>query len=199
MGAGTGRMSEQPGRYQRSASGMVGALLVSLLAIAAFVGLRAFNRSPLDVRPDHVDYLSAVRYAQRTGMTLVYPPRLPGGWYATRADYSPGSKPDLVLSMLTGSQDYVGLVQSPTPLPGLLTTYVDPRPTAGRAVTLDGALVPHWATWTDTGGDTALTARWHRQSLMVFGTASKAELSSLARSLTTRELAQPTGGSSTAG
>jgi hypothetical protein len=192
-------VSEQPGRYTRSASGMVGALLITLLAIAAYVGFRAFNRTPLDVRPDHVDYLSAVGYAQTSGVTLVYPPRLPSGWYATSANYSPGLKPDLVLSMLTGSKQYVGLVQSPTPLGELLTTYVDPSPSAGRDVTLDGALVRHWSTWTDAGGDTALTARWHHQSLMVFGTATQNQLASFTRSLTTKELERPTSTPSTAG
>ena len=44
-------MSEQPGRYQRSMSGMVGALLVTILAIVAFVGFRAFTGSDLDVKP----------------------------------------------------------------------------------------------------------------------------------------------------
>ena len=53
-------MSEQPGRYQRSTSGMVGALLVTLLAILAFVAFRACNRTDLEVKPDHVDYLAQV-------------------------------------------------------------------------------------------------------------------------------------------
>ena len=34
--AGEASVSEQPGRYQRSTSGMAGALLVTLLVIAAF-------------------------------------------------------------------------------------------------------------------------------------------------------------------
>ena len=72
-------MSEQPGRYQRSASGMVGAMLVTLLAILAFVVFRACNRTDLEVGPDHVDYLAQVGYAQRSGADLVYPASLPAG------------------------------------------------------------------------------------------------------------------------
>ncbi|HET7070318.1 MAG TPA: DUF4245 family protein, partial [Nocardioides sp.] len=77
----------QPGRYQRSPSGMVGALIVTLLVILAFVGFRALNRSDLDVKPEHVDYLAQVRYAQQAGSEVVYPARLPRGWYATNVTF----------------------------------------------------------------------------------------------------------------
>jgi hypothetical protein len=179
-------VSEQPGRYQRSPSGMVGALLVTVLVILAFVAFRACTRTNLDVPPDHVDYLSDVRDAQQAGDHLVYPATLPSGWYATRVDYLPGSKPELGLSMLTDANRYVGLRLSPVPLPELLTQYVDPQPTAGAPVTLDSGVVTRWDTWTDTGGDTALVAHWHGESLMVFGSASRADLETLASSLTDR-------------
>ena len=42
--------------YQRSASGLVGALLVTLLVIGAFVAFRALNRDELEVGPEAVDY-----------------------------------------------------------------------------------------------------------------------------------------------
>ena len=73
----SGSVSQQPGRYQRSTSGMVGALLVTLLVILAFVAFRALNRSNLDVKPERVDYLAQVRYAQQAGSEVVYPARLP--------------------------------------------------------------------------------------------------------------------------
>src|SRR5689334_19241918 len=152
-------MSERPGRYERSTSGMVGALIVTLLVILAFVAFRACNRSNDAVHPDHVDYLAQVGYAQRAGAELVYPSSLPSGWYATHLDLSLGSKPELVLSMLTSSGhdgQYVGFVQSPVPVPELLTTYVDPEPSSGPDVTTPGGVVTRWQTWTDSGGDTAL-------------------------------------------
>ncbi len=185
-------MSERPGRYERSTSGMVGALIVTLLVIFAFVAFRACNRTDAGVHPDHVDYLAQVGYAQRAGTELVYPSSLPPGWFATNLDLSLGSKPELSLSMLTSSGNdgqYVGFVQSPVPVPELLTTYVDPSPTSGPPVTTPGGLVTHWQSWTDNGGDTALVARWHGSSLMVFGGASLADLEQLAGSLTTRALA----------
>lgn len=181
-------MSEQPGRYQRSASGMVGALLVTVLLIVAVVGLRACNSTDPDVRPEHVNYLAQIGFAQQAGADLVYPASLPTGWYVTRVDYSPGRRAALGLSMLTPDNRFAGLQQSPLSLPELLTTYVDAHPAAGAPVTLDSGLVTRWDTWTDAGGDTAFTAHWHHESLMVFGTVSRSELEAVARSLTAKRL-----------
>jgi hypothetical protein len=185
---------EQPGRYQRSPAGMVGALIVTLLVISAFVAFRAFNRTDLDVKPERVDYLSQVRFAQqdaaRSGADLVYPARLPSGWYATDITFSPdGTRPEVRLSMLTAGNQYVGFVQSPLSLPVLLATYVDPHPQAGPSVTVPRAIVPRWNTWTDAGGDTALAAQHGHESLLVFGTVSQAQLEQLAASLTTAPVA----------
>jgi hypothetical protein len=183
-------VSEQPGRYTRSTSGMIGALVVTLLVIVGFVAFRAFNRSDLDVKPEHVDYLAQVRFAQQDGADLVYPARLPSGWYATRVTFSPGSpgspgaSNELMLSMLTAGGDYVGYVQSPATLSELLTTYVDAHPQAGEPVTVPGSVVPTWTTWTDTGGDTALATTHGRESLVAFGTVSQGRLEQLVRSLT---------------
>jgi Protein of unknown function (DUF4245) len=181
-------VSEQPGRYERSTSGMIGALIVTLLVILAFVVFRACNRTDLEEKPQHVDYLSQVRFAQRAGESLVYPSSLPSGWYATNVDLAQGEKPELTLSMLTGDGEYVGLIQSPVPVPQLLTTYVDPSPSSGTSATVSGGVVPRWDTWTDAGGDTALVARRDGESLMVFGTAPQEQLEELASSLTTRRV-----------
>ena len=185
-------MSERPGRYERSTSGMVGAMIVTLVVILGFVAFRACNRADVNVQPDHVDYLAQVGYAQRAGTELVYPSSLPSGWFATNLDLSLGSRPELTLSMLTDSGrdgQYVGFVQSPVSVPELLTTYVDPAPASGPTVSTPGGVVTQWQTWTDSGGDTALVAQWQGSSLMVFGGASSAELAQLAGSLTTRSRA----------
>jgi hypothetical protein len=185
-------VSEQSGRYQRTTSGMVGALIVTLLVILAFVGFRALNRTDLDVKPERVDYLAQVKYAQQAGSDVVYPSRLPSGWYATQITLSPGKPLEMELSMLTGEGEYVGVVESPESVPELLTTYVDPHAHAGAPATVDGSVVRRWDTWTDGGGDTALVAgRGHgssAESLLVFGSASRAQLVQLARSLTTAKV-----------
>jgi hypothetical protein len=167
---------------------MVGALLVTVLVILAFVGFRACSSADPDVRPQHVDYLAQVGFAQQAGAHLVYPAALPTRWFVTRVDYAPGRRPELGLSMLTPGNEYAGVRQSPLSLPELLTTYVDAHPTAGAPVTLDSGLVTRWDTWTDSGGDTALTAHWQHESLMVFGSASLADLEAVAETLTTKKL-----------
>jgi hypothetical protein len=186
--------SGQPGRYQRSASGMIGALIVTLLVILAFVAFRAFNRSDLDVKPQKIDYLAQVHYAQQAGTEVVYPGRLPDGWYATQVRFSPGKQPGLELSMLTGDREYVGFVESPVSPPDLLTTYVDPHPQSGAPVTVDGSVASRWDTWTDSGGDTALVTQRGRgsaqESLLVFGNVSQGQLEELAASLTTSRVAR---------
>jgi hypothetical protein len=193
--AGTGRAaSGQPGRYQRSTSGMVGALVVTLLVILAFVAFRALNRSDLDVKPQRIDYLAQVRYAQQAGTEAVYPERLPTGWYATQITFSPGQQPGLELSMLTASGQYVGFVESPESPPEVLATYVDPHPVSGGPVTVDGSVVSRWDTWTDSGGDTALISQRgtgsSTESLLVFGTVSRTQLEQLAAALTTARVSR---------
>jgi hypothetical protein len=185
-GTPTRAASGQPGRYQRSTSGMVGALIVTVLVILAFVGVRALNRSDLEVKPDRVDYLAQVRYAQQAGSEVVYPARLPSGWYATNVTFSPGPTSAFELSMLTPQDEYAGLVQSPESPPELLATYVDPHPQKGASVSVDGSVAARWETWTDSGGDTALVSTRGEDSLLVFGSVSLASLKQLAASLTTR-------------
>ncbi|HET7067646.1 MAG TPA: DUF4245 family protein [Nocardioides sp.] len=188
-GPGSTDAPERPGRYQRSSSGMVGALIVTLLVIFAFVAFRALNRTDLEVKPEKIDYLAQVHYAQEAGARPVYPARLPAGWYATTVTFSPGDRSGLELSMLTADGQYAGFVESPASPPQVLTTYVDPHPQAGGPVTVDGSVVSRWEAWTDTGGDSALVAqRGHgssQGSLLVFGTVPRAQLMQLAASLTT--------------
>jgi hypothetical protein len=177
-------VSEQPSRYQRSTSGMAGALLLTLLFVVGFVVLRGCNRTNPDIRPDHVDYRAQIGFAQQAGATLAYPARLPAGWFATRVDYEAGTRPELGISILTPDQQYVGVRQSPRDIPELLSAYVDAHPDAGPSVTVPGGIVRRWKTWTDAGGDTALSARWRHESLLVFGTVSRADLERLAGTLT---------------
>jgi len=187
MGAGMGAASGQPGRYQRSSSGMVGALLITLLVIGAYVAFRACSRTDLQVEPDHVDYLAEVGIAQQAGEQVVYPSSLPRGWFATQLTLDPGRPTGLQLSMLTGGNEYVGFVQSPDSAPALLARYVDASPASGDPVDVPGAVdgqVERWDVWTDTGGDTALVARHGRATLLLFGTVSQAQLEQLAGTLT---------------
>ena len=190
VATGESPVREKPGRYQRSPAGMVGALVVTLLVISAFVAFRALNRTDLDVKPERVDYLAQVRFAQQDAQggrsDLVYPAGLPTGWYATKVSFSSGgAEPEISLSMLTADGGYVGFVQSPVSTSQLLTTYVDAHPAAGAPAHVGDAIASRWSTWTDAGGDTALVAEHGKDSLLVFGTVSRDQLERLAASLTT--------------
>ena len=78
--------SQRPGRYQRSGNGLVGALVITVVAVVAFVGFRALVSDQPDVEPEAVDYLETVGLAQDGDVEPVYPAELPEGWIATRAE-----------------------------------------------------------------------------------------------------------------
>ena len=175
-------MSEQPARYQRSASGMVGALIVLLLAIGAFVGFRALNREELEVRPEPVDYLAAVEAVQREGRTVVYPYPLPAGWTATSIEARRGQ--NWGIGFVT-PQDFAGLQQSPRPVAELLATYVDEETSSLPDVEPGGELGGSWRAFEDEDGDLAFATEHEGQTVLVYGSASRADLLRLAGSLRT--------------
>ena len=178
-------VSEQPGRYQRSPGGMVGALLVLLLAIGAFVGFRALNRDELDVEPERVDYLAAVEAAQSGDWRVAYPPTLPSGWRATSIDAAAGV--DWGLGFLT-PDGFAGVRQSDGSVADLLETYVDEETTSLPAVEIEGDLGGRWTAFEDAEGDLAYATEVGGQALLVYGSAPEAELLDLAGRLTTEPL-----------
>ena len=178
-------MSEQPGRYQRSASGMVGAILVLLLLIAAFVGFRALNRDELEVRPEPVDHLAVVEALQQNGSRVAYPATLPDGWQVNSVDSGPGDEPTWGLGMLTEDDRFAGVRQDSASTADLVEEYVDEDATPGDPVTVGGDLGGRWSTFTDAEGDTALATELGDATVLVYGSAPASDLRSLAESLTT--------------
>jgi uncharacterized protein DUF4245 len=133
---------------------MIGAMLVLLLVIGAFVAFRAINRTQPDnpVRP--VDYEQTLQYARdQADFPLLAPASLPRGWRATSVTFVP----DPVrwhLGILTDQDEYVGLEQSRSSLATMVERYVDGNAVEGRVVRVDGE---PWRRWSDAGGDSALT------------------------------------------
>jgi Protein of unknown function (DUF4245) len=177
-------------RYQRSAGGMAGALIVTVLAVVAFVGFRALNREPLEVEPEPVDYLPVVAQAQQLGGEPAYPPRLPDGWIATSVDLRSGEAGAWGLGLLTDTDTFAGVRQGGDSLDGLLQTYVDENPTEGEAVEIDTEVATRWRTFSDGGGDRAYAAEVAGQPLLVFGSATDADLRLLLSLLTTAPVAR---------
>lgn len=170
-------------RYERSMSGMVGAMLVTLAVILAFVVFRAVNRNDADISPEAVDYLEVVEGAQQGGVTVTYPPELPDGWIATRAAFEAEPGRVWALSMLTDDEEFVGVRQSEAELEDLVEKYVDEDAEEGDPVTLDSPLAKEWTTFTDSGGDYAVAADVRGSFVLVVGSAGKDAVEDLAASL----------------
>jgi hypothetical protein len=175
-----GPVSEQAGRYQRSATGMIGALLVLLGVIAGFVVFREIIREDPESPVTAVDYQQPLGFArEQAGFPVLAPERLPDGWRATTVDFS-GEPPRWHLGVLTDEDRYVGLEQARSSEKSMLTTYVDADPTQGEDVTVAGQA---WQTWTDDGGDTALLRTDGEVTTLVVSSASQDVLVDYVRNL----------------
>ena len=181
-------MSEQPGRYQRSFSGLLASLLVTVLVIGAFVGFRAAFREEVEREPEAIDYVASVGYAQDSGLEIVYPDELPDGWIATSVDLVPGSTPAWGLGLLTDEGRFVGLRQEDAAVEDLLATYVDEDPNEIQRLgeqPIDSALSPVWEAYTDSGGDRAYSAEVDGAVVLVYGSAPDEDVRALVEELTT--------------
>lgn len=176
------RSKEAAGRYQRSFSGMIGAMLVSLALIGGFVLFRAVNRDNQTVRPEPVDWLGSVRYIQDSGASVFYPAAQPKGWAATSADYLPGSRPLWDIGFLTADGEFVGLHEEDRSITDLIDELVDEDAVEGDPVRLSTGT--EWRSFTDAGGDYALAREQGRESLVVFGSAGPQVINDFAMTLT---------------
>lgn len=174
-------MSEQPSRYQRSVGGFVGALVIAIAVIVAYVAFRAVTRDDADVSPATVPYREAVAAAQGADWQVLYPASLRSGWRATSIDADPTAT--WGLGFLT-PDGFVGLRQQRSSLDDLLETYVDENPRKGSVVTLQSDVARRWQSWSDSGGDHAISARLGKATVLVYGSAPLADLERFAESLT---------------
>lgn len=165
-----------PGRPPRTTNGLIGAMVVTLLVIGAFVALRALSRDQPDIRPESVDYLAAASAAHDAGRRVVYPASLPRGWKATSVDYVPGRRAAWGVGMLTADGDFVGVRQEDAPLDGLLTTYVDEKARRGGEIRVAGSVASRWREYADDGGDHAFAAEVRGDEVLVYGSAPVADL-----------------------
>jgi hypothetical protein len=160
-------VSEQPGRYQRSFSGLIGAMIVLLLVVAAFVAFRGVFRTDTEVPVRTVDYRATQSFAQeQIDFPILAPERLPEGWRATSVRFVP-DPPRWHLGVLTDEDRYVGLEQSRSSEEKMVETYVDRDAVRGGSVQAAGET---WQSWTDEGGDTALTRVEDGVTVLLVGT-----------------------------
>jgi len=173
---------------------MLGALLVLLLGIGAFVVLRDVSRAdPADpVRP--VDYVQPARFAPQAARFKVLTPReLPEGWTATSVRFDPtADEQSWHVGVLTKDRRYIGLEQSERPASAMVADFVDEDAEEGGEVEVAGET---WRTWTDPGrdpqadsstaqeGDLALVRQNEEVTTLVVGTVSQDVLSGFVESL----------------
>ena len=174
-------MSEQPARYQRSVSGMVGAMIVLLAVIGSYVAFRSITRDDPASPVKAVDYTDAVLYARSVARFDVLAPEvLPEGWIVTNVAFVDGKPQTWSLSSLTEDRHYVGLQQAKRPAAEMVAQYVDTEAVAGKPIEIDGVT---WATWSDSGGDHALVRHERGLTTLVVGTIATGELADYIRIL----------------
>lgn len=177
-------MSEKPARHQTSFAGMVGAMIVIVAAIVAFVLLRDLNRESADTSPEPLEWRSAVQGAQDSGFEVVHPSALPVGWSVTSVRFTPTDPPLWSMGMLTDNGAFIGVHQEDESVDDLLETLVDEDPAEGEVLELDGDLAGEWQTYTDDGGDVALVLERGEDVVLVYGSAPRDVVAELAASLT---------------
>jgi hypothetical protein len=144
--------TERPGRYRRTSGGLTGALLVTLVAVGAFVGFRSLVTPDREVERRAVDWQAQVEVGRADDRLSIPAPReLPEGWQATAAEYT--AAPSWQLALLTDEERYVGVYERPASTEALVAEHVDEDAEQGDDVELAGVT---WETWTDAGGDYAL-------------------------------------------
>ena len=143
------------GSYQRSASGLLGAMVATVLAVVAFVAFRGLTRDNEPTAVPAVDWHISYQAARADNklQVLAPPGSLPSGWKATSVSYLPGAEPAWHLGMLTAKGKYVGIDESTDHLDGLVQRYVDQDASRGKDVVVDGE---RWQVFTDARGDYAL-------------------------------------------
>ncbi|WP_170219268.1 DUF4245 family protein [Nocardioides litoris] len=182
-------MSERPARYERSFSGLIAAIVVTVLAVGAFVLFTGTFRDPQERGVPTVEYLPLVRDLQASGATVVYPSSLPEGWRSTDVRYEPGEEPRFELNLYTPDDDFVGLRQVAEEVDDVLgDAGVDDASEEDPLSGVEGP-VATWQGWADPDGDRAYTAQVRTPSatdtVVVYGDVSAEELADLVRRLTT--------------
>lgn len=193
----------KPNRYELPLSNMVGAMVVVLLFVLAFVVFRALNRDNGGVHTQSVDYQPIVADARSQHQLQVYaPPKLPKGWWVNAGQqfYFAGSNPQWALVINNGNQN-LGIQEGLETPPAngdwskskVLALNLKGTLTATTAVQINGVV---WSAYTNSDGYYALvrsvsspTARrgatppWYPETVVVYGTASQQAVQSYAASL----------------
>ncbi|WP_203336153.1 DUF4245 family protein [Nocardioides limicola] len=172
-------------RHTRSFAGLIGALVVTLVAVIGFVAFRGVLRDNVAVEPRPVEWHSAVRYLQEQDTQVAWPDPLPEGWHVREPlDYRLAPRTLWSLLMVTDDRRFVGVRQEVTSVEDALLAVVGEDAEEGESLRLPSAEVTDWTVWT-TDQDHVLVAELSDDEvLLVYGTAGPAAIQELATRLT---------------
>ncbi|GAB3868782.1 hypothetical protein GCM10028801_45270 [Nocardioides maradonensis] len=182
----------RPGKYQRSAFGLVVAMVTTVVAVALAIWVMGWFRHTPTAKPTHADYRAAVADMQRQKQPVVYPSSLPEGYIATQArvpdDYD-GFEIDL-LKGDTANADFIGIRTARTAnIAALVHQDVDANATTIASydvpATVASPLAPSWSGFQDDHGDSGYAAQVGQLSVLVYGSAPAADLQQVVDQLTT--------------
>jgi len=160
---------------------MVGALIVLLLVIIAFVVFRGSVRDNKAVPVKAVDYAASLPFIrEQAGFPVLAPAALPEGWKATSLRFEDTRPQSWHLGVLTDEGHYVGIEQARDSESTMVDEFVDDDAEKGEQVEVAGKT---WDTYTDDGGDRALVRREDGLTILVVGTLSEDELNAYVESL----------------
>lgn len=144
-------MSERAGSYQRSFSGLIGAMLVLVLVVLAFVAFRAVTRGDAAREVTPVDLAGPTEFARETvDFAVLSPASLPEGWVATSVRLDSGRNPAWHVGVLTDDERYIGVEQADRSVGDMVETYVGEDAVEEGAVTAAGR---SWTVYRDPADD----------------------------------------------
>lgn len=188
---------EAPARYDRTPKGLLAALIVTVLVVAAFVVFRETFRDPPERSGEMREYTTTLEAAQSGGIRLVNLREFPEGWDVSSVEYVAGERPTWAINLLTAQDRFVGVVQADVDdiaetLEGLGVE--DPEPgdeSAFRSDLETGA----WQTWAGADGELAYSTTLTEgdpatrgATLLVYGPAERADQEELISLLTTDDV-----------
>jgi hypothetical protein len=171
--------------YGRSVGGLIGSLVVALLAIAFVWGLSRFQHRDVENPTPTVDYVDELTAARdQAPFGVLAPDPVPDGWRPTSARWD-GVGPEYswhlgFLTSQSSDADYVGLEQG-NAAPSEFVAAATPADQPGAPVEIRGQA---WQTLTSNNGEeTALVLAGDHETTVVTGSAPEGDLVAFAETL----------------
>lgn len=159
-------------------------MIVLVLAVLAFVGFRELTREVPVTEMEAIEWVPVAESAVAEGHPIAVPV-LPEKWFVTDIRFEPTAVPTWELAIHTSDNNFMGLSQSDERVDVLIEKYVDENAEEADPVTVTGGdLAGEWETFTDGGGDFAMVHEDENGAVLLYGSASRAEIEKIANTIT---------------